>query len=78
METIEEFMERDPAGFLKRHDAHVVYDDVWCLSWKHGVVDLDVDKNKSYSCAAMFVYLYLKGVEVSVATNLSRLYSKEH
>lgn len=47
------------------------------LVWKNGVMHLDYDKDqgdKARMCAALFIYLWTRGVDCSIAINCARSY----
>jgi hypothetical protein len=50
----------------------------WTLCWKEGVMRLDYSKpeeQKARKCAALFIYLWTRGVECSIAISCARLYA---
>lgn len=49
----------------------------YSLIWKNGVMHLDYDKDqeeKARKCAALFIYLWTRGVDCSIAINCARSY----
>ena len=47
------------------------------LIWKNGVMHLDYginDREKARKCAALFIYLWLKGVACDIAISCARTY----
>lgn len=52
----------------------------WTLIWPHGVMSLDFkkeDEAKARMCAALFIYMWTKGVVCEVAISCARLYSDQ-
>lgn len=48
------------------------------LSWKNGHMHLDYDKDqeeKARKCSALFIYLWTRGVNCSIAISCARLYA---
>lgn len=51
----------------------------YSLTWKNGVMHLDYDKDqgdKARKCAALFIYLWTRGVDCSIAISCARLYTE--
>lgn len=50
----------------------------YSLIWKNGVMHLDYNKDqieKARKCAALFIYLWTRGVDCSIAISCARLYT---
>lgn len=54
----------------------------WSLSWSHGVIGLDSvpegDEEQAQLAAAMFIYLWLKGVDPGLSSQLAEVYAAKY
>ena len=69
-----EFDESDYEKILDWAKAKVIYDEGWYLSWEHGVISLYTEESKACMAAALFIYLWCKGVECGIASNCALSY----
>lgn len=62
-----EFDENNFEPILEWANARIVNDDGYVLVWEHGVMTFGYDEQKSRQAAALFIYLWTRGVEAGLA-----------